>query len=65
MSVSAFDVIIIGAGAAGLMCAAVAGGRGRKVMVLDHNDQPGRKILVSGGGHCNFTNRVVTPGNYL
>lgn len=63
--VPAFDVIVIGAGAAGLMCAAVAGGRGRKVVVLDHNDQPGRKILVSGGGHCNFTNRVVTPGNYL
>ncbi len=59
------DVIIIGAGAAGLMCAAVAGARGRRVVVLDHNDQPGRKILISGGGRCNFTNRVVTPGNYL
>ena len=59
------DVIVIGAGAAGLTCAAVAGARGRKVVVLDHNDQPGRKILISGGGRCNFTNRVVTSGNYL
>ncbi|MBI3446651.1 MAG: NAD(P)/FAD-dependent oxidoreductase [Magnetospirillum sp.] len=62
---SPFDAIIIGAGAAGLMCAAVAAGRGRRVLVLDHNDQPGRKILISGGGRCNFTNRSVTPGNYL
>ncbi len=62
---SPLDVIIIGAGAAGLMCAASAAARGRRVMVLDHNDQPGRKILVSGGGRCNFTNRSVTPANYL
>ena len=59
------DVIVIGAGAAGLMCAAQAGARGRKVVVLDHNDQPGAKILISGGGRCNFTNRTVTPANYL
>ncbi|MDO8608579.1 MAG: NAD(P)/FAD-dependent oxidoreductase [Phaeospirillum sp.] len=59
------DVIVIGAGAAGLMCAAVAGARGRRVVVLDHNDQPGQKILISGGGRCNFTNRTVTPANYL
>jgi predicted Rossmann fold flavoprotein len=60
-----FDVVVIGAGAAGLMCAAVAAGRGRRVAVLDHNTQPGRKILVSGGGKCNFTNRSVAPANYL
>lgn len=60
-----FDVVVIGAGAAGLMCAAVAAGRGRRVAVLDHNGQPGRKILVSGGGKCNFTNRSVAPANYL
>ena len=59
------DVIIIGAGAGGLMCAASAAQRGRRVVVLDHNDQPGRKILISGGGRCNFTNRSVTPANYL
>ncbi|TAN58500.1 MAG: NAD(P)/FAD-dependent oxidoreductase [Magnetospirillum sp.] len=62
---SPHDVIIIGAGAAGLICAAMAGARGRRVVVLDHNDQPGRKILISGGGRCNFTNRTVTPANYL
>lgn len=62
---SPFDVIVIGAGAAGLMCAAMASARGRRVVVLDHNDQPGRKILISGGGKCNFTNRTVTPAQYL
>ena len=51
-----FDVIIIGAGAAGLMCALTAGQRGRRVLLLDHNDKPGAKILISGGGRCNFTN---------
>jgi predicted Rossmann fold flavoprotein len=60
-----FDVIVLGAGAAGLMCAAVAGRRGRRVAVLDHNGQPGRKILVSGGGRCNFTNRHCAPANFL
>ncbi len=60
-----FDVIIIGAGAAGLMCAAQAGRRGRRVLVLDHNGQPGRKILISGGGRCNFTNLGVAPDRYL
>lgn len=59
------DVIIIGAGAAGLMCAATAGGRGRRVVVLDHHRSPGRKILVAGGGRCNFTNREVSAANYL
>jgi predicted flavoprotein YhiN len=59
------SVIIIGAGAAGLMCAATAAARGRSVTVLEHQGQPGRKILVSGGGRCNFTNLEVGPGNYL
>jgi predicted flavoprotein YhiN len=60
-----FDVIVLGAGAAGLMCAAVAGQRGRHVALLDHNGQPGRKILISGGGRCNFTNLHCGPGNFL
>ncbi len=60
-----FDVIILGAGAAGLMCAAVAGQRGRRVALLEHNPQPGRKILISGGGRCNFTNLHCTPANFL
>ncbi len=60
-----FDVIVIGAGAAGLMCAAQAGKRGRRVLVLDHAKKPGRKILISGGGRCNFTNYDVSANNYL
>ena len=59
------DVLIIGAGAAGLMCAIIAGQRGRRVLVLDHANKPGKKILMSGGGRCNFTNLGVTPANYL
>lgn len=59
------DVVIIGAGAAGLMCAAQAGKRGRRVMVIDHAKKPGRKILISGGGRCNFTNYDVSAQNYL
>ncbi|WP_394153885.1 NAD(P)/FAD-dependent oxidoreductase [Vibrio maritimus] len=59
------DVVIIGAGAAGLMCAAEAGKRGRRVLVLDHAKKPGRKILISGGGKCNFTNYDVSANNYL
>ena len=51
-----FDAIVLGAGAAGLMCAAMAGQRGRRVLLLDSADQPGKKILISGGGRCNFTN---------
>ncbi|UJF19381.1 NAD(P)/FAD-dependent oxidoreductase [Vibrio sp. SS-MA-C1-2] len=62
---STYDVIVIGAGAAGLMCAAQAGKRGRRVLILDHAKKPGRKILISGGGRCNFTNYDVTPANYL
>jgi predicted Rossmann fold flavoprotein len=60
-----FDVIVLGAGAAGLMCAAVAGQRGRRVVVLEHNGQPGRKILISGGGRCNFTNLHCGPENFV
>lgn len=60
-----YDVIIIGAGAAGLMCAATAGYRGRKVLVIDHANKPGKKILMSGGGRCNFTNLNSTPANFL
>ncbi len=60
-----FDVIILGAGAAGLMCAQTAGHRGRKVLVLDHANKPGKKILLSGGGRCNFTHRHATPSYYL
>jgi hypothetical protein len=60
-----FDVIVIGAGAAGLMCAAVAGQRGRRVLLLEQNGQPGRKILISGGGRCNFTNLHCGPDDFL
>ena len=60
-----YDAIILGAGGAGLMCAAVAGQRGRRVLLLDHADQPGKKILISGGGRCNFTNVGAGPDNYL
>ncbi|GGO77031.1 hypothetical protein GCM10011348_05670 [Marinobacterium nitratireducens] len=59
------DVIIIGAGAAGLMCAATAGYRGRNVLLLEHSNKIGRKILMSGGGRCNFTNLHNSPANYL
>lgn len=58
-------MIVIGAGAAGLMCAAQAGYRGRSVTVLDMGKKPGRKILISGGGRCNFTNENASPSNYL
>jgi predicted Rossmann fold flavoprotein len=60
-----FDVIVLGGGAAGLMCAATAGQRGRNVVLLEHNGQVGRKILISGGGRCNFTNLHCGPGNFL
>jgi hypothetical protein len=59
------DVLIIGASAAGLMCAIEAGKRNRKVLVIDHANKPGKKILMSGGGRCNFTNYDVTPENYI
>jgi predicted Rossmann fold flavoprotein len=60
-----FDVIIIGAGAAGLFCAIEAGKRGRKVLVIEHNAQIGRKILISGGGRCNFTNIHTKAENFI
>lgn len=60
-----YDCIIIGGGAAGLMCAATAGYRGRKTLLLDHANKVGKKILMSGGGRCNFTNYYVEPTNYL
>ena len=59
------DVIVIGAGAAGLMCAIVAGRRGRSVIVLERGERIGEKILISGGGRCNFTNLHAGPENYL
>ncbi len=61
----AFDVIVVGAGAAGLMCALTAGQRGRKVLLLDHADQVGAKILISGGGRCNFTNLHCASDRFL
>ena len=60
-----FDVIILGAGAAGLMAARVAGQRGRRVLLIDHADQPGKKILISGGGRCNFTNLRAAPDRFI
>jgi predicted Rossmann fold flavoprotein len=59
------DVLVIGAGAAGLMCAIEAGKRGRRVVVVEHSPQIGRKILISGGGRCNFTNLHTRPENFL
>jgi predicted Rossmann fold flavoprotein len=60
-----YDAIILGGGAAGLMCAARAGQRGRRVLVLERADRVGKKILISGGGRCNFTNICAGPANYL
>src|SRR5688572_3379710 len=62
---SVCDVIVIGGGAAGLMCAIEAGRRGRSVLLLEHNERLGKKILISGGGRCNFTNVDAGPDNYL
>ena len=59
--VEAFDAVILGAGAAGLMCALSAGQRGRRVLLLEHTDKAGAKILISGGGRCNFTNLASAP----
>ncbi len=60
-----FDVIVIGGGAAGMMCAFTAGQRGRKVALLEHNDRVGKKIAISGGGRCNFTNTGIEPGCHI
>jgi predicted Rossmann fold flavoprotein len=63
--VKQYDAIIIGAGAAGLMAAMVAGQRGRRVLLIDHADEPGKKILISGGGRCNFTNINAAPDRFI
>lgn len=60
-----YDAIVLGAGAAGLMCAATAGQRGRRVLLIDHADRPGKKILISGGGRCNFTNLGTAPDRFI
>ena len=60
-----YDAIVLGAGAAGLFCATLAGQRGKRVLLLDHNDEPGRKILISGGGRCNFTNLHTAPERFI
>lgn len=60
-----FDVVVIGAGAAGLFCAGLAGQRGLKVLLVDHSEKVAEKIRISGGGRCNFTNRDATPANFL
>ena len=65
MSAHQFDVVIIGAGAAGLFCAGLAGQAGLKVLVLDHSDKVAEKIRISGGGRANFTNKDVSPTNFL
>ena len=65
MGVNDCDVLVIGGGAAGLMCALTAGERGRRVLVIEHAERCGKKILMSGGGRCNFTNTGVTPAQYL
>jgi predicted Rossmann fold flavoprotein len=62
---SRYDTIILGAGAAGLMCAAEASRRGRRVLLIERADRPGNKILISGGGRCNFTNLQTAPDRYL
>lgn len=65
MPLCEFDVIIIGAGAAGLMCAIEAGKRNRRTLIIDHANKPGKKILMSGGGRCNFTNLNIAKNCYL
>jgi predicted Rossmann fold flavoprotein len=60
-----FDAVVLGAGAAGMMCAAMGGQRGRRVVLLEHNREPGAKILISGGGRCNFTNLDAAPDRFI
>src|SRR5579862_2289952 len=65
MVINRFDVLVLGAGAAGLMCAAEAGKRGRRVAVIESANRAGKKILISGGGRCNFTNIHCRPENFI
>src|ERR1051325_3931112 len=65
MTSDKYDVLVLGAGAAGLMCAIEAGKRGRRVAVLERADRVGKKILISGGGRCNFTNLHCKPENFI
>jgi predicted Rossmann fold flavoprotein len=65
MTTTSYDAIILGAGAAGLMCAATAGQRGQRVLLIDHADAVGKKILISGGGRCNFTNLHTAPDRFI
>ena len=60
-----YDTLILGAGAAGMMCAIHAAARGGRVLIVDHARKPGEKIRISGGGRCNFTNIHTSPGNFL
>src|SRR6266567_8001461 len=60
-----YDVVVVGGGAAGLMCAIEAGKRGKSVLVIEHAGRPGKKILISGGGRCNFTNVYASPANFV
>ncbi|MEB0178393.1 NAD(P)/FAD-dependent oxidoreductase, partial [Undibacterium sp. CCC3.4] len=60
-----YDVVVIGAGAAGMMCASVAGQHGKKVLLVDHASKLAEKIRISGGGRCNFTNLQAGPNNFL
>src|SRR5271167_1932125 len=62
---NSFDAVILGAGAAGMMCAIQAGARGRRVALIDHAAKAGGKIIISGGGRCNFTNRGASPKQYV
>src|SRR4026208_406477 len=62
---ASFDALVIGGGAAGLMCALTAGQRGKRVLLVEHANRVGKKILMSGGGRCNFTNTGATPANFL
>ena len=64
-SSNSYDVVVLGAGAAGLMCASIAGQRGRSVLLLEQAGQPAEKIRISGGGRCNFTNLHTGPANFL
>src|SRR5439155_11961498 len=64
-AMQSFDAVVIGAGAAGLFCAGIAGQRGMKVLLIDHADKLAEKIRISGGGRCNFTNRDAGPAQFL